>query len=221
EGAKRGSVALGGLGGFAIGRLAEHDDLVAPSLVLDDPTRGIDGDRLAGPRAIRHAERTRDAARPRLRRGGFVPTALLGILRPEPATVVADQLLPVIAGEATIAAIDVDDLERVGVDDADGIGGLIEDRAEARAVRAELGLLLHVVQQPGGEADADDVSDQDGQPDTAEELTRIGPDQDERRERPREHEPGHGKCVPGPQPAVAAGPRVYAAGDERRSDDAE
>src|SRR5256886_16658715 len=107
----------------------------------------------------------------------LVPASLLGILRPERSAVVPDQFLAVIAGQAAITAIDVDDLERVGVDDADGVGGLIEDGAEARPLGTEPGLILDVVQQAGGEADADDVSDEDGEPHAAEQLTRLAPAQ--------------------------------------------
>src|SRR5206468_857742 len=79
-----------------------------------------------------------------------------GLVGPEVAHVASDQRLPRVARDLAISAVHVEDLERVGVDDANRVGGLVDDAPEARVGVGGLGALHDVVEEPRDEPDADD-----------------------------------------------------------------
>src|SRR3989449_8425687 len=75
------------------------------------------------------------------------PRAEVGLVRPEVAHVASDQRAPRVARDLAVPAVHVEDLERVGVDDADRVGGLVDDAAEARVGVDGLGALPDVAEQ--------------------------------------------------------------------------
>ena len=77
---------------------------------------------------------SRETRRPRLGRRLRAGGAARAGLRPELAGVAAQHRVAREAGELAVRAVAVEDALAIGVDDADGVGGVVEDGAEALAL---------------------------------------------------------------------------------------
>src|SRR5439155_15123406 len=131
------------------------------------------------------------------------------------------QRLPRVARDLAVPAVHVEDRKRIGVEGADGVGGVVDDGAEARVGVDRLGVLHDVVEESPHEADADDGDGEEREPGPPEQHQAPGVEQGEARERREEDAHAERERVAGADAPVAARPDVGEAAGRRGRPDRE
>ncbi len=160
------------------------------------------------------AEGLGEAGVARLGEGDLLQPARLGLGRPELPAVTPHQLLAREARDGAIRAIGVYDALRVAVDDADGVGGLVQHGAEAGALGAHPELLGDRMEEPRHDPEAHHAGDKVGLPHVAESLEAAPADEGEGEHGQRVGGAAEGERVACPEAAVAPRPLP----DEHRHD---